>query len=108
MSITETNQKSKRQDRTIVLYLGNTPAEYRANLMKPDGIPGLIRRVEIADSLNWGHLADGHQEGSPRHLHFTHHDSYVRYLKHFNGRRLRFCECVVWSARRFSRSCMRL
>jgi len=65
--------------------LGNTLAEYRANLMKPDGIPTLIRRVEIADSLNWGCLSDGHHPGCLRQLHFTHHHTYTRMVKHFDG-----------------------
>lgn len=87
MSITQTSEKPERQNRTIVLHLGNTLEVYQTNLAEANGISEIIRRVEIADSLNWGHLADGHKEGCPRHLHFTHHDSYVRYLKHFDGRR---------------------
>jgi hypothetical protein len=85
MSITES--KPKRQNRTVVLYLGNTLAEYQATLSTEDGIRKLIRDVEMADSLNWGHLADGHNEGCPRHLHFTHHDAYTREVKHFDGTR---------------------
>lgn len=49
------------------------------------GIDQLIHHVEIADSLNWGHLADGHQPECPRCLQFTHHDSYSREVKHFEG-----------------------
>ena len=82
-SINETGQK--RQNRTVTLYLGNTLAEYEKMISTEDGIQALIRRVEIADSLNWGHLADGHHVGCPRHLHFTHHDSYTRWVKHFDG-----------------------
>jgi len=82
-SINETGQK--RQNRTVTLYLGNTLAEYEKMISTEDGIRALIRRVEIADSLNWGHLADGHHVGCPRLLHFTHHDSYTRWVKHFDG-----------------------
>ena len=82
-SINETEQK--RQNRTVTLYLGNTLAEYQKMISTEDGIQALIRRVEIADSLNWGHLADGHHADCPRHLHFTHHDSYTRWVKHFDG-----------------------
>jgi hypothetical protein len=83
MSITES--KPKRQNRTVVLHLGNTRAEYEALLLTPDSVQTLIQRVEMADSLNWGHLADGHQENCSRHLHFTHHDAYTRTIKHFDG-----------------------
>jgi hypothetical protein len=83
MSITET--RAKRQNRTVVLHVGNTLAEYESILLTQDGVQTLIQRVEMADSLNWGHLADGHQEGCPRHLHFTHHDAYTRTVKHFDG-----------------------
>lgn len=82
-SIHETEQK--RQNRTVTLYLGNTLAEYQKMISREGGIQALIRRVEIADSLNWGHLADGHHAGCPRHLHFTHHDSYTRWVQHFDG-----------------------
>ena len=85
MSITETGAKTKRRNRTIVLHLENTLDGYQARYSQAAGIAELIRRVEIADSLNWGCLADGHGEGCPRQLHFTHHDTYVRYLKHFDG-----------------------
>ncbi len=84
-SISET--KEKRQNRTITLYLGNTLAEYQNMISMEDGIATLIRRVEIADSLNWGHLANGHDAGCLRHLHFTHHDDYTRWIKHFDGTR---------------------
>jgi len=77
--------KEKRQNRTVTLYLGTTLAEYEKMIATEDGIQALIRRVEIADSLNWGHLADGHQPTCPRQLHFTHHDSYERWAKHFDG-----------------------
>lgn len=82
-SINETGQK--RQNRTVTLYLGNTLAEYEKLISTEDGIQALMRRVESADSLNWGHLADGHHVGCPRHLHFTHHDNYTRWVKHFDG-----------------------
>jgi transposase len=79
-----TATKAKRQDRTIVLYLGNTLADYKARFLAEQGIPTLIARVETADSLNWGHLANGHKAGCPRRLHFTHHNGYTRSLGHFN------------------------
>lgn len=50
-----------------------------------EGIRELIRRVEIADSLNWGCLAGGHEERWLRRLHFTHHDDYRRWAEHFDG-----------------------
>lgn len=84
-STTETKQK--RQNRTVTLYLGNTLAEYEEMIATEEGIRVLIQRVETADSLNWGHLADGHYAGCSRHLHFTHHDSYTRWLQHFDGTR---------------------
>jgi hypothetical protein len=83
-SINQSEQK--RQNRTVTLHLGNTLAEYKAMILTEGGIQALIRRVEIADSLNWGPLANGHHPGCPRLLHFTHHDSYVRGSKHFDGR----------------------
>lgn len=89
MSITETGTKSKRCNRTIILHLENTLEAYQARFAQTEGIPEIIRRVEIADSLNWGLLANGHKEGCPRQLHFTHHDTYVRCLKHFDGSRSR-------------------
>ena len=82
-SVTET--KAKRQNRTVILYLGKTLAEYQQMIGTERGIQELIRRVEIADSINWGHLAEGHHCGCPRGLHFTHHASYTRWLKHFDG-----------------------
>src|SRR5574341_2204481 len=82
-SVAET--QPKRQNRTVTLHLGNTLAEYQAMISRPEGIQELIRRVEIADSLNWGPLADGHEEGCPRCLHFTHHDEYPRWAHHFDG-----------------------
>jgi hypothetical protein len=84
-SVTETKQK--RQNRTVTMYLGNTLAEYQDMISTEEGIQELIRRVEVADSLNWGCLANGHKEGCPRRLHFTHHNSYTRWAKHFDGRR---------------------
>ncbi len=82
-----TEAKQKRQNRTVTIYLCNTLAEYQEMLSMKEGIQELIRRVEIADSLNWGCLADGHKEGCPRQLHFTHHDNYTRWIKHFDGTR---------------------
>jgi len=72
-----------RQNRTVVLHLGNTIAAYQDLLATPEGIATLIRRVEIADSLNWGRLADGHHPGCVRQLHFTHHQTYTRSLRQF-------------------------
>ena len=99
-SVTET--KPKRQNRTVTLYLGKTLAEYEALISTGEGIEILIQQVEIADSLNWGHLADGHHADCPRCLHFTHHDRYRRWVKHFDGRktrvtiiRVRCLECGV-------------
>ncbi len=99
-SITES--KPKRKNRTVILHLGNTLSEYQANFSAPDWIQTLIQRVETADSLDWGPLADGHAAGCPRHLHFTHHQTYTRTLKHFDGTqspisilRVRCLECEV-------------
>ena len=83
MSIAEA--KPKRKNRTVTLHLGNTPAEYETTYLTDEGIQALIRQVEIADSLNWGCLATGHNADCPRLLRFTHHDSYIRWAKHFNG-----------------------
>lgn len=77
--------KRNRQNRTITLHLGNTLAEYETTYLSETGLAALIRRVEIADSLDWGCLATGHEAACPRQLHFTHHDSYRRWAKHFNG-----------------------
>jgi len=77
--------KQKRQNRTVTLYLGNTLAEYQEMIATEEGFQKLLQRVEIADSLNWGCLADGHKAGCPRRLHFTHHDSYRRGTRHFGG-----------------------
>ena len=52
--------KAKRQNRTITLYLGNTLAEYEAPPLTDEGIEAVIRKVEIADSLDWGCLATEH------------------------------------------------
>lgn len=100
MSIKETKVKAKRGNRSIVLHLENTLLAYQANYAQ--NVTEIIRRVEIADSINWGRLADGHREGCPRQLHFTHHDSYVRSLKHYDGsqssvniHRVRCLECGV-------------
>ena len=83
ISVNETKQK--RQNRTVTLYLGNTLAEYQEMISTEEGMQTLIQQVEIADSLNWGHLADGHHKGCPRCLRFTHHDGYARWTKHFDG-----------------------
>ena len=83
MNITET--ESKRQNRTITLHLGNTIAEYEQSYLTEGGVQALVEKVEIADSLDWGCLATGHKTGCPRQLHFTHHGSYTRWVKHFNG-----------------------
>lgn len=83
MSIAEA--KLKRKNRTVTLHLGNTLAEYESTYLTDEGMQALIRQVEIADSLNWGCLATGHDADCPRLLRFTHHDSYVRWAKHFNG-----------------------
>ena len=82
-SVTKT--KPKRQNRAVTLYLGKTLAEYEELMATAGGIEQLIHHVEVADSLNWGHLADGHQPECPRCLQFTHHDSYSREVKHFEG-----------------------
>lgn len=83
MKIDET--KPNRQNRTITLHLGNTLAEYETTYLSETGMAALIRKVEIADGLDWGCLASGHEAECPRQLHFTHHDSYRRWAKHFNG-----------------------
>ena len=67
------------------MYLGNTLADYEARLAAEASFQAVIRSVELADSLNWGHLADGHATGCPRHLHFTHHGTYTRIVQHFDG-----------------------
>jgi hypothetical protein len=80
-----TEPKQKRKNRTIVLPLENTLAEYNALICTGAGVNRLIRRVEMADRLNWGHLADQHKPGCPRRHRFTHHHSYRRWLKHYAG-----------------------
>jgi len=86
--MTSINQLTKkRQNRTVTLFLGQTLTAYESLISTEAGIHALIRRVETADSLNWGPLANGHEPGCPRQLHFTHHDSYSRGLRHFNGGR---------------------
>jgi len=85
MSIAEA--RTERKNRTITLYLGSTLAEYGATYLTAEGIQAVIERVEVADSINWGCLAREHHEGCPRLLRFTYHNSYVRWVKHFNGRR---------------------
>lgn len=74
---------ASRQNRTVVLYLGTTLPEYEQLLAEGVGLPELIHRVELADSLNWGHLADGHAPACPRQLHFTPHQFYDRTVHHF-------------------------
>jgi hypothetical protein len=49
-SVAET--KPNRQNRTVTLHLGNTLAEYQSMISTEEGIQDLIRRVEVADSLN--------------------------------------------------------
>lgn len=83
MTITE--GQAKRQNRTVTLYLGQTLTEYEATYLTEEGIQAVIRRVEIADSLDWGCLATGHKAGCPRQLRFTPHGSYTRLAKHFEG-----------------------
>jgi hypothetical protein len=83
MNITQV--KRKRQNRTMTLHLGNTPTEYEANYLTDEGIQAVIRKVEMVDSLNWGCLATGHNEGCCRRRRFTFHGSYKRWAKHFNG-----------------------
>jgi len=98
--VTIDQTKPNRQNRTITLHLGNTLTEYETTYLDEAGLKALMRRVEIADSLDWGCLASGHEAGCPRQLQFTHHDSYTRSVKHFNGRqadvvihRVRCLEC---------------
>jgi hypothetical protein len=85
MSITEVGAKTKRSNRTIILHLANTIEAYQARFSGAEGVSEIIRRVEIADSSNWGRLANGHRPECPRQLHFTHHDTYIRMLKQHNG-----------------------
>lgn len=75
----------RRKNRTITLYLGNTLEEYEKRYLKEGGRERLLERVEIADSLNLGCLGNGHEEKCVRQLHFTHHGSYKRTAKHFDG-----------------------
>lgn len=82
MSIPE-NEKERR-NRTVTLYLGNTLEEYE-ELLAEKGVEAIIEQVERADSINWGCLADGHEDGCPRHLHYTHHGSYERTLTYYDG-----------------------
>lgn len=84
-----TEPKRKRKNRTIVLPLGNTLKEYNALISTETGMDQLVRRVETADQLNWGHLADGHKPGCRRRHRFTHHTSYQRWLGHYAGDRSR-------------------
>ena len=74
-----------RQNRTITLHLGNTLSEYENQYQNESGIKELIRKVEVADSFDWGCLATGHKVGCQRQLHFTHHDSYDRQTSHYDG-----------------------
>jgi hypothetical protein len=48
----------ERQNRTVTIHLGNTLAEHQEMISMEEGVQKLIRRVEIADSLNWGCLAE--------------------------------------------------
>ena len=70
MSIPE--KEKERRNRTVTLYLGKTLEEYE-ELLAEKGVRAIIEQVERADSINWGCLADGHEDGCPRHLHYTHH-----------------------------------
>lgn len=83
--MSQSKPNAKRQNRTVTLYLCNTLQEYEETYLTEEGVQKLIRKVEIADSLDWGCLANGHAEDCPRHLHFTHHGSYTRWLKHYSG-----------------------
>src|SRR5262245_13850942 len=84
-SMSITASPSQRQNRTVVLHLGATVTEYHALIATSDAMHELIGRVEIADSLNWGHLADAHQQGCARRLLFTDHQTYTRTLRHFSA-----------------------
>jgi len=84
-SVAEIQQK--RQNRPVTLYLGNTLAEYEARISTPKDIQEMIERVEVADSLNWVPLAVGHKADCPHQLHFTPHDSYTRWARHFDRTR---------------------
>lgn len=93
-------KQAVRQNRTITLHLGNTLNEYENQYEKEPGIEALIRKVEIADSLDWGCLANGHKSACRRQLRFTHHDSYDRQATHYDGsqstvtiHRVRCLEC---------------
>lgn len=81
--------EKERENRTIVLPLGNTLNEYNELISTEVGMNQLIRRVEIADKLNWGHLADRHKPGCCRGHRFTCHGSYERGLNHYTGDRAR-------------------
>lgn len=92
--------QQKRQNRTVVLHLGNNLMEYESWLSTEGHSDELLRRVEIADDLNWCHLADGHYAGCQRRLRFTHHGAYKRGLLGFDGqlqklliKRVRCREC---------------
>lgn len=87
MSVVEGDAKSKRGNRTIILYLGKTEEAYQSEYGQAEGIAKLIQRVEEADGANWGCLANGHHEGCSRQLRDTHHSSYERGVKHFDGSR---------------------
>ena len=85
--------KKERENRTIVLPLGNTLKEYNELISTEVGIKQLIRRVEKADQYNWGHLADRHKPGCCRGHRFTCHGSYERGLNHYTGDRA--CVTIV-------------
>jgi len=84
-----TEPKRKRKNRTVVLPLENTLKEYNALISTETGMNQLVRRVETADRLNWGHLADGHNPGCRQRHRFTRHTSYQRWLGHYAGDRSR-------------------
>lgn len=83
MGIAQATER-ERNNRTVTLHLGNTLEEYEWYLTD-EGREELIRRVEVADSIDWGHLDDGHSPGCPRLLHFTYHGSYSRQLQLYRG-----------------------
>jgi len=83
VSTTQTREK-ERHNRTVTLHLGNTLEEYEWYLTD-EGRKELLHRVEVADSIDWGHLGDGHHPGCPRLLQFTYHGSYSRQLQLYRG-----------------------
>lgn len=80
-----TTEEQQRRNRTVVLPLGNTLDEYNELISTDEGLNRLVRRVEIADSFDWGPLGGEHEENCSRQHRFTHHGSYERGLKHYTG-----------------------